>query len=181
MNKIVALLFFCCCTLNVFSQHDNPFVINWPAEFDPAKTKFYAHNEIEINAKPEVVWQILANVLEWPKWYKGAEDIFFMDESDTILTASSVFSWKTMELNFVSTIKLFEPYSHLEWKSENSNITTYQAWLIIPTKNGCKVITDETHNGYSSLLEKKYHRRKLERLHEVWLKELKNKAENFNK
>lgn len=165
-----------------FSQQEkeNPFIINWPSEFDPVKTKFYAHNEIEINARPEKVWTILIDVLKWPKWYKGAKDVVLMNPNDTFLTSSTVFSWETMGLNFVTTIKKFEPYNHLEWESENNNITTYQAWLIIPTKNGCKVITDETHNGYRSLSEKKYHRRKLERLHEVWLKELKNKSESMD-
>ncbi len=36
-----------------------PEQINWPKEYDPKDAGFFAHNEIDIKAPPEKVWDIL--------------------------------------------------------------------------------------------------------------------------
>ena len=53
----------------------------------------------------------------------------------------------------------------------------YHAWLILPTETGCKVITDESQNGWLTFFEKTFQPKKLKKLHDVWLTELKKKAE----
>lgn len=35
--------------------------IHWPAEYDPAKSAFFVHNQIDISAPPEVVWDIITD------------------------------------------------------------------------------------------------------------------------
>lgn len=82
-----------------------------------------------------------------------------------------------MGLSFRSTIKEFEPYRLLAWESVKKSIQGYHVWLIIPTASGCRVITDESQNGWLTFLEKTFQRKKLKRLHDVWLTELKRKAE----
>lgn len=162
---------------------DNPSnleKINWSEEYQPSKSKFYVHNEIEINASPEIVWNILIAALEWEKWYEGAENVSFSDgANDTTLQANSIFKWKTMGLKFQSTIKEYEPNRLLAWESKKKSIQGYHVWLILPTATGCKVITDESQNGWLTFFEKTFQGKKLKRLHGIWLTELKKKSEQI--
>jgi len=166
--------------LNVSAQTANDS-IQWPEKYHPSKSRFYVHNEIDINAKPETVWRILIDALQWENWYKGAKNIRFADTSQRFLQSNTVMNWQTMGLTFRSTIKAYEPYRLLAWESVKKSIQGYHVWLIIPTTNGCRVITDESQNGWLTFLEKTFQRNKLKRLHDIWLTELKLKAEQEGK
>lgn len=150
--------------------------INWPENYDPKKAKFYVHNQIEIQASPEKVWQILIEAERWPEFYEGAQQVKIREGN--ILAADAVFDWETMGLNFVSTIREFEPYSRLSWESNKKQIQGYHAWYIKPTAGGCTLITDESQKGWLTFFEKIFQPRKLIRLHDIWLLEIKNKAES---
>lgn len=149
----------------------------WPESYLPQKSNFFVHNEIEINAPAEKVWAILIDALKWSEWYVGASELSFINIKDSLLGANVSFKWKTMGLNFKSTIQDFIPNKLLAWESKKSSIQGYHIWLIVPTSNGCKVITDEAQNGLLSTMEKIFQPNKLKRLHDIWLSELKNKAE----
>lgn len=154
-----------------------PEKINWPSTYEPSKSKFFVHNEIEINAPPQVVWEILIDAPSWPNWYKGAKNVVLKNSNEATLKADAVFNWQTMGLKFESTIKEFVPYQRLSWESKKKMIQGYHGWLILPTPTGCKVITEESQNGWLTLLEKTFQRKKLHRLHDIWLAEIKQKAE----
>lgn len=174
MKYLLACIIFLNSTVSAKMFTDT---ISWPAKYQPSKSRFYVHNEIMINASPATVWGILIDALEWENWYKGAKNIRFADTNHQQLQANSVMNWQTMGLKFRSTIKAFEPNRLLAWESVKKSIQGYHVWLIIPTANGCKVITDESQNGWLTFLEKTFQRNKLKRLHDVWLTELKRKAE----
>ena len=168
-------IFITLLTLNGHSQVSDQ--IKWPEAYEPSKSRFYVHNEIEIEAKPEKVWSILVDALKWESWYKGAKDIVFVDSAHQQLQSSTVMKWSTMGLRFRSEIKEFQPYRLLAWESIKKSIRGYHVWLIIPTDKGCKVITDESQNGWLTFFEKTFQRKKLNRLHDLWLAELKKRAE----
>jgi hypothetical protein len=157
----------------------NVDTIAWPPAYQPGKSKFYVHNEININAKPAVVWQFLIDAQQWENWYKGAKKVKLADTTHTTLQANAIFRWNTMGMRFTSTIKAFEPHRLLAWESKKKSIQGYHVWLIIPTDSGCKVITDESQNGWLTFFEKTFQPHKLKRLHDIWLTELKKKAESF--
>ncbi|MEM6371119.1 MAG: SRPBCC domain-containing protein [Myxococcota bacterium] len=150
--------------------------IRWPAEYAPEKASFFVHNEIEIAASPETVWKVLIQAETWPDWYEGASKVQIQGEEE-VLQNGSVFTWKTMGLNFTSTIKEFEPYERLAWESEKKSIRGWHAWLIVPSDAGCTLVTDESQHGFMTFLEKTFQPNKLYRLHDVWLAEIKRKAE----
>lgn len=155
-------------------------LIDWPSEFDPEKSKFFVHNETEINASPEVVWNILIDAMAWESWYVGAKNVTFVNPPEKVLQADSQFNWETMGLKFPNTtIKKFEPYRLLAWESRIRSIQGYHVWLIIPTETGCKVITEEAQNGWLTFFEKTFQGKKLHQLHDIWLAELKAKAESL--
>lgn len=162
----------------VIAQPNSAEKIYWPSGYEPGISKFYVHNEIVINAPPDVVWKHLIDALQWETWYTGASEVSFVNPADTVLHTNAVFKWKTMGLTFTSTIKQFEHNRLLAWESKKKSIQGYHVWLIVPTANGCKVITDESQNGWLTFFEKLFQGKKLEKLHAIWLTALKNKAEN---
>ena len=152
--------------------------IYWPEAYLPDEAGFFVHNEIEIQAEPEVVWQILIRAETWPEWYEGAGAVKITSGQNGVLEAGSQFSWRTMGQDFVSTIEEFEAPYRLSWESYKKSIQGYHAWLIIPTQDGCKVITSETQHGFLTTMQKLFLPNKLRKLHDIWLKEIKRKAEN---
>ena len=153
-----------------------PGTINWPEEYAPDSASFFVHNRIDINAPPEVVWDVLVQAETWPDWYEGASDVKVLGDSAR-LEQDAVFTWKTMGLNFESTVTEFTPPSRLSWESRKSLIRGYHAWLVIPTEFGSTVITDESQHGFLTYMQRIFVPNKLRRLHDVWLSEIKARAE----
>lgn len=154
--------------------------INWPANYEPGKSKFFVHNEIDIKASPAAVWAVLIATKKWETYYKGASKVAFVNNPGNDLDAQTVFTWKTMGLDFESTIKEFVPNERLSWESRKKSIQGYHAWLIVPTETGCKLITDESQNGWLTFFEKTFQPKKLRRLHDDWLAQIKQIAEANN-
>lgn len=153
-------------------------LIIWPQAFNPENSKFYVHNEIEINAQPQVVWGILINAKEWHTYYKGAQSpIEFVDTTAKTLQDGLKFNFHTMGLKFQPIINEFVPYERLAWTSRIKSIQGYHAWVIVPTANGCRLITAESQNGFLTFMQKVFQPKKLLKLHDEWLKLIKERAE----
>jgi hypothetical protein len=155
--------------------------IVWPDKFNPSKSKFYVHNEIDIDAKPEVVWNILINTADWHTYYKGAESpVIILDSTTKSLKNNVAFKFHTMGLHLVPVIKEYVPNERMAWEVNAKNISGYHAWVLVPTSNGCRLITAESQNGFLTFLQKMFQPKKLLRLHDEWLKVIKQKSENRN-
>lgn len=153
-------------------------LIVWPEEFNPEKSKFYVHNEIEINASPLAVWNILINAKEWHTYYKGAQSpIEFVDTAAKTLQDGLTFKFHTMGLKFQPVINEFVPYERLAWTSRIKSIQGYHAWVIVPTDNGCRLITAESQNGFLTFMQKVFQPKKLLKLHDEWLRLIKERTE----
>lgn len=174
---LLSVRIFCClaqppnCTSDISSQ------ISWPKGYDPSESRFHVHNSIDIDADPDVVWGILTDAMNWERWYSGASKISLINPDETILTATSNFKWKTMGIHFETEIKEYIPGQLLAWESSKRSIRGYHVWLIVPTATGCRVITEESQNGWLTFFEKLFQGHKLERLHGDWLASLKILAE----
>ncbi|MEZ5041878.1 MAG: SRPBCC domain-containing protein [Saprospiraceae bacterium] len=153
-------------------------LIIWPQAFNPENSKFYVHNEIEINAQPQVVWGILINAKEWHTYNKGAQSpIEFVDTTAKTLQDGLKFNFHTMGLKFQPIINEFVPYERLAWTSRIKSIQGYHAWVIVPTANGCRLITAESQNGFLTFMQKVFQPKKLLKLHDEWLNLIKERAE----
>ncbi len=153
-----------------------PGKIAWPGDYVPEEAPWFLHNRIDIHAPPEVVWDILINAAQWSDWYEGAKNVQLPDGA-THLADGMVFNWRTMGQNFTTVVREFEPPYRMGWESKKSTIRAYHAWLIVPTEDGCTVITDESQHGFFATLQRVFQPNKLHRLHEVWLAGLKARAE----
>ncbi|MEM8816553.1 MAG: SRPBCC domain-containing protein [Pseudomonadota bacterium] len=176
---LLAALACSACASNleaIDSSNRYPEKIAWPEDYQPAEAGFFVHNAIEIDAAPETVWEILVRAHDWPRWYEGASNVRLADGSE-VLQQDSVFTWKTMGLNFESTVTEFVPYSRLSWESRKRVIRGYHGWLIVPRGDGCVVITEESQHGFFAFLQRVFQPNRLRKWHDVWLEELKALAE----
>lgn len=163
---------------SVEESYPNSQAIVWPEAYTPEEAKFFVHNEIEISAPAEAVWEVLIQADEWEDYYSGASNLELGSNQSGRLSENSVFSWKTMGLDFTSYIKEFKPPFRLSWESNRKSIRGYHAWLIIPTAEGCKLITSEAQHGFMTLPQKVFVPKKLEGLHDEWLAQIKTRAES---
>ncbi len=183
MKKIIITLWVLSFTgvsyaqLSTKEYNEKENLVNWPEEFNPAKSKFYVYNEIVIDASPEKVWQILIEAEKWPDFYSGATNVK-VSNTEGVISDTSSFIWETMGFQFTSVIKEFIPYQRLSWQSYKKGIPGYHAWVIIPTDGGCRLITAESQNGWITIPEKLFQPNKLLKLHDLWLSQIKLKAEN---
>ncbi len=153
-------------------------LVVWPKEFNPAKAKWYVYNEIEIDAKPEVVWNILIDAKKWHTFYKGVESpVEYLDTTATTLRNALAFKMHTMGLHLEPVIKEFVINERMAWEVRRGNLKAYHAWVIVPTDNGCRLITPEVQNGFLTFLQKVFQPNKLLILHQHWLEVIKERAE----
>jgi hypothetical protein len=176
----LSLLLSSCYSHRKVVQSSLPYSekINWPKGFKPSESDFFIHNEIDIKASPQVVWDIFIHAAKWPELNKKAEGIKLLNSPDGKLNSSSVFIWSPAG-KFTSTIKEFKPPYNVAWLGEtvNKKITIYNAWMIIPTAEGCKVISEESQNGPKTKTEKMFAPTMVRKDLRNWLNRLKEQSE----
>lgn len=166
---------------SVMTKKYNPTtnLIVWPDEFHPSTAKWYVYNEIEINVKPETVWNTLIDAQQWHLFYKGVQSpVTYFDTSALALRNNLQFNMHTMGLRLTPVVKEFVPNERLAWEVRRNNLTGYHAWVIVPTANGCRLITAEAQNGFLTTMQKIFQPNKLLKLHDAWLRVMKQHAEN---
>jgi uncharacterized protein YndB with AHSA1/START domain len=174
-----------------------PDAIRWPAQYRPDDAGFFVHNEIHVKAPPSVVWEELIRAEAWPSWYEGASNVRIPPyvlpggapasvqsvghaahaNGERVLYPESIFTWRTMDWDFTSKVTEFDAPHRLAWESRKSNIKGYHAWLIVPTADGCKVVTEESQHGFLTLMQKIFVPNELRGFHDVWLAALKERSE----
>ena len=152
--------------------------INWPEGFRPAESDFFIHTEIDIKSSPQLVWDIFINAAKWPEWHKKTEGIQLLNSPNGKLNSSSIFIWYPAG-KFTSTIKEFKAPYNIAWlgETDNKNMTVYNAWMIIPTAKGCKVVSNESQNGPKTRMEKIFAPNMVRKNIQNWLVRLKEQAE----
>ena len=151
--------------------------IRWPERYVPDEATFFVHNEVDISAPPQVVWDVLVEASTWADWYEGARNVQLAAEDATSLDAGAVFDWETMGFSFRSTVVEFQPPMRLGWESRKSTLKGYHAWLLVPVEGGTRLVTDESQFGLLAVLQRWFQPNKLRRLHDVWLAAIKERAE----
>ncbi len=153
-------------------------LVLWPESLNPEKSKWYVYNEIEINARPEVVWEILIDADTWHSFYHGVQSpVTYLDTTATTLRDGLAFNMHTMGLHLVPVIKEFVPNERMAWEVQRGNLSAYHAWVIVPTASGCRLITPESQNGFLTFLQRVFQPNKLLNLHAHWLAQIKSRAE----
>jgi polyketide cyclase/dehydrase/lipid transport protein len=151
------------------------FEIHWPAGLSPDNADLFAHNEIFIKAPCSTVWQHIVEAPKWPEWYPNSHDVQIVNDQGGGLKADSKFEWSTFGLHITSTIHEFVPRRRLGWfgKGDGVDAIFYHTWLLVPTSDGCQVITEEVAKGPGAIAFRQSDANALHQGHEGWLSGLK--------
>ncbi len=152
--------------------------IRWPERYLPAAAEVFAHNEITIAAPPETVWAWLIRAESWPDWYANARHIHFISTSGPNLRNRSRIRWNTFGTRITSKVLEFEPCTRLGWDAHGIGVEAYHAWVLTALPTGAThVLTEETQTGWLARLGKRLMPRRMERMHQLWLQGLRDRAE----
>jgi uncharacterized protein YndB with AHSA1/START domain len=135
-----------------------------------------AHQEIFIQAPPEVVWKIQTDINTWSQWQPGIT----MAKLEGPLAVGSIFQFKSGGLIITATIQVVEPNQRIGWTGQTLGTQASHVWLLTPHQNGTLLTTDESMGGWLVSLLKLLMPKFLERSLETWLQSLKRKAESSN-
>jgi predicted acylesterase/phospholipase RssA len=146
------------------------------SRFDPRRTPVAVHNEIEIHASPQRVWETLVKAVEWPRWYANSSNVRIEDGGANLFLGAK-FTWTTFWIPLRSRVEQFEPVQSLAWSAEGIGVEAYHAWRIDFANGVCLVKTEETQYGWLARLAHWVAPDLIFRGHRKWLEGLARRAE----
>lgn len=124
---------------------------------------------------PETVWRWLVRAKVWPRWcpeFKGVA----IEGGGSDLELGSAFRWKAYGVTLRSRVEEFAEPERIAWTARGAGIDAYHAWLVEGLPSGCRVLTEETQNGWAARLNNALRPRMLGNIQRVWLERLREKA-----
>jgi Polyketide cyclase / dehydrase and lipid transport len=150
--------------------------IRWPEEFAPANTPVFVSNQLEMNVPPAAVWEWLIRADLWPEWYPNSKNVKYLEPSKGPLRMGTTFRWTTFGVMIVSQVTEFAPCERIAWNARGTGVDAYHAWLVEKTDRGCRVLTEETQNGWAARLGKMLMPSRMGKYHQIWLEGLEQQA-----
>jgi hypothetical protein len=99
--------------------------------------------ETEISATPELVWQVLTGIDNWPRWNPEVKSAFL--EGD--LAEGTGFQWKAGPGTIRSTITHVEPPRMIAWTGKTLGIKAIHIHVLEPRDGTTLVKTQESYDG----------------------------------
>jgi uncharacterized protein YndB with AHSA1/START domain len=142
------------------------------AEID-SKAPVKSASELEIEAPPEVVWDVLTGFADWPSWNPDVKSMSFQGE----LEPGSEFRWKAGPSTIVSTLQRVEAPRAIEWTGRTMSIKAFHVWRLEPRNGKTFVRTDESFDGLLARVLRGSLQKTLDKSLEEGLQRLKAEAE----
>lgn len=102
-----------------------------------------ATGETKIYAEPEIIWEIMANIKDWPSWNHDVKSV----SMDGDLAKGTEFRWKSGSNTITSIIQGVERPRLLAWKGRTIGIRAIHIWHIEPQDGYTLVRTEESWEG----------------------------------
>jgi uncharacterized protein YndB with AHSA1/START domain len=99
--------------------------------------------EVEIAASPEVVWDVLTRLRDWPEWNPEVKSMSF----DRSVAPGSEFRWKAGPGTIVSTFEQVEPPRRIKGRGRTMSISAVHEWRLEASQSGTRVETEESFSG----------------------------------
>jgi hypothetical protein len=99
--------------------------------------------EVEIDAPPQAVWEVLTDFQNWPHWNPDVKSMSFVGT----LAPGSEFRWKAGPGTILSTLERIEPPRYIAWRGRTLTIDAYHEWWLEPRDGGTYVRTQESFSG----------------------------------
>ena len=142
------------------------------AEIDQ-KAPVKGANDVEIEASPEVVWDVLTRFEAWPSWNPDVKSMEFRGE----LEPGSEFRWKAGPSRIVSTLQRVEAPRAIEWTGRTMSIRAFHIWRLEPRNGKTFVRTEESFDGLLARYLRGSLQKTLDKSLEEGLQHLKAEAE----
>jgi uncharacterized protein YndB with AHSA1/START domain len=130
-------------------------------------------SEIEIDAAPEVVWDLLTAIDRWPSWNPDVKSMTMEGPP----AEGSVFRWKAGPGTITSTIRRIEPPRLIAWTGKTLGIRAIHFYRLEPREGGTFVRTEESYEGLVARILRGSLQKTLDRALADGLGYLKNEAE----
>ena len=151
--------------------------IHWPEGFHPEQANLFAHNEIDVHASCTKAFANLVDAEAWPTWYPNSHNVKILTAGDGKLHEGSRFTWETFGSHLESEVHEFIPDQRLGWFGSGTGSRAYHTFFLLPTSDGCHVITEEVAKGPLAVVGRYMFPRTMHEGHDVWLKTLKARSE----
>lgn len=151
--------------------------IQWPNHYHPRNCPVHVRNELDMAAKPDLVWAWLIHAALWPSWYANSADVTILtdtglEETEPTLQLGTRFRWKTFGVTITSTVLEYIPFERIAWDAHGLGVDAYHAWLLQPSPQGCHVLTEETQHGWAAKLGNLFMPNRMHKYHQIWLEGL---------
>jgi uncharacterized protein YndB with AHSA1/START domain len=116
-------------------------------------------SEIEIDAAPEAVWEVLTAFERWPSWNADVKSM----TAPGAVAPGSVFRWKAGPGTITSTILRVERPRLIAWTGKTLGIDAIHFWHLEPQDGGTLVRTEESYDGLVARLLRRTLQKTLDR------------------
>ena len=158
-------------------QYELGSMSDWPPGHAPEGAAVFAHNELRMSVPPERVWAWLVRADRWNEYYGNAHWVRIVNGPGPGLAPGTTFKWVTFNAPITSTVIEFEPYTRIGWDFRGLlGARGYHRWLLEPSGDGCRVVTEETQRGWAIRLVAPLMRSQLLKQHQRWLEALERVA-----
>jgi hypothetical protein len=132
-------------------------------------------SEIEIAAAPEVAWDVLTAIGQWPSWNPTVTSVSFEGE----IAPGSAFRWKAGPGTITSTIQVVEPLRRIAWTGSSFGVKAIHVHTFEPRDGGAQslVTSEESYDGVVARLLRTRLQKVLDSALESGLQHLKAEAE----
>jgi Polyketide cyclase / dehydrase and lipid transport len=151
--------------------------ILWPERYKPEAAALHVRKELEMPVSPETAWAWLVRAEQWPTWCPEFKDVVIRGGGQD-LKLGTEFRWKAFGVTLDSKVEEFAPFERLAWSARFIGVDAYHAWLIERLPQGCRVVTEETQNGWVARLNNTLRPGSVGRIHQAWLERLLRKAKD---
>ena len=128
---------------------------------------------IEIEALPEVVWDVLTGFADWPRWNPEVKSMSF----DGPVEPGSSFRWKAGPGTIVSTLEEVDPPRLVRWRGKTLSIDALHEYRLELRAGSTHVETEETFSGLLARLMSGSLQKTLDRTLQQGLEYLKAESE----
>lgn len=164
--SVIGLIGITITCLELFSSYKESASINLKA---PVKT----YQQITINASPQRVYQVMSDIDHWGQWQTDITD----PKLNGPFEEGSSFDWKSGGLTIHSTIHTSIPGQKIGWSGKAFGAFAIHNWSFTEENGHTKVNVEESMEGWLVYLMHKKFQKGLEVSLQVWLKNLKARAE----
>jgi uncharacterized protein YndB with AHSA1/START domain len=130
-------------------------------------------SEIEIDAAPEAVWEVLTAFERWPSWNRDVKSMTLQGD----VVPGSVFRWKAGPGTITSTIQRVERPRLIAWTGKTLGIKAIHFWHFEPRNGKTFVRTEESYDGLVARLLRRSLQKILDRALADGLRSLKAEVE----